>query len=81
MTKLKKLSRNDLRNVTGGQSCTLSIQGSDGKWVTRKGVCKVSVTLTQVTDDLSIPSATSYCETGLGQVNVTSNGGNSRCGS
>ncbi|WP_087138676.1 hypothetical protein [Elizabethkingia meningoseptica] len=65
-----KLSRINLKSITGGEkSCTHSIQGSDGKWITRTGTCQKS--------SLGIGS---YCETGLGEfVQVTSNGGKSRC--
>ncbi|WP_143883099.1 bacteriocin-like protein [Chryseobacterium binzhouense] len=78
MKNLKKLSRNDLGNILGGQACTLSIQGSNGQWVTRTGTCEKKMELIHV-GELTIPTFTSYCETGLGQVNVTSNGGRSRC--
>ncbi|AQX06674.1 hypothetical protein ATB99_13580 [Elizabethkingia meningoseptica] len=69
MKTLKQLSRINLKTITGGEkSCTHSIQGSGGKWITRTGVCKMA------------PSGFSaYCETGLGVVKVTSNGGVSRC--
>jgi len=78
MKNLKKLSRKELKDVKGGQSCVLYVQGSNGAWVPRTGVCKKVVSFTQV-GDVSIPSTSSYCETGLGQVPLSSNGGQSRC--
>jgi hypothetical protein len=83
MKNFKKLSREELRNTFGGQACTLTIQGSDGKWITRVGVCKrVSKEIHAGDSAISIALGMlsgSYCETGLGNVSVTSNGGNSRC--
>ena len=79
MKNFKKLSREELKNVFGGQSCTLTIQGSDGSWITRSGTCKKVMTLVAISDDISIPQTHSYCETGIGEVSLSSNGGNSRC--
>jgi len=59
-----------LGELCGNTTCTLTIQGSDGSWITRYGHCSVGA---------SYPHC--YCETGLGDVHVTSNGGNSRCNS
>ncbi|WP_265428453.1 bacteriocin-like protein [Chryseobacterium sp. YIM B08800] len=78
MKNFKKLSRKDLKNVVGGQACTLSIQGSNGEWVTRSGTCAKKMELVTI-GEVTLPTFTSYCETGLGQVPVTSNGGKSRC--
>ncbi|MBK1896140.1 bacteriocin-like protein [Chryseobacterium paridis] len=78
MNNLKKLSREDLRNLGGGRrACSIAIQGSDGTWVTRTGSC---MTLTAESPS-GLQVSTSYCETGLGMINVTSNGGDSRCNS
>lgn len=77
------LTREQLKKVMGGSSdgsgvglcksgtCSLAVQGSDGGWVTREGTCKYAMPL-----DVG---GTCYCETGLGMVPVTSNGGVSRC--
>lgn len=79
MKNLKKLSRQDLRNVIGGRrACAHFIQGNNGEWIRRDGECVTTVEWHQV-GDVSVPVKTSYCDTGLGQVNVTSNGGQSRC--
>jgi hypothetical protein len=84
------LSREELRKVVGGEGsdpianfigsilgavcdntpCTHTIQGSDGSWVTRTGHCSAGA---------SYPHC--YCDTGLGDVRLTSNGGISRCNS
>ena len=78
------LSREQMKNLMGGDSgssgqanpapctdskCTMSIQGSDGSWVTRSGNCAFS----------SIIQNTCYCDVGLGVTPVTSNSGVSRC--
>ena len=83
MKNFKKLSREELKNTFGGQSCSIAIQGSDGSWTTRSGTCK---TLTAMAPSLmggvivGYPVASySYCETGLGNIRITSNGGSSRC--
>ena len=84
MRNFKKLSREELKNVLGGQSCSIAIQGSDGSWTTRTGECKRAVnvapgkssTVEIIADQLS-PEM--YCETGLGNIPLTSNGGRSRC--
>ncbi|RFM26960.1 hypothetical protein DXN05_17290 [Deminuibacter soli] len=70
-----------MKQVSGGSSgggcssgpCTLTIQGSNGSWATWSGSCSSTAILG--TDFFQC-----YCETGLGPVNVTSNGGVSRCG-
>lgn len=77
MKNLKKLSRQDLRNVIGGRACSVAIQGSDGTWVTRTGTCDVAYIGGGLGDGPAIP--TGYCNTGLGYHPVTSNGGVSRC--
>ncbi|WP_313157466.1 hypothetical protein [Sphingobacterium multivorum] len=77
------LSREELKSITGGEtgsdaegglfckstSCTLSIQGDDGNWVTKTGTCSSSAS--------SISRC--YCDAGLGEVHLTSNSGISRC--
>ena len=70
MKNFKKLSRNELRNVSGGRrACSIAIQGSDGTWTTRTGSC--TSTFFGI-----LPST---CDVGLGQVELTSNGGQSHC--
>nr|WP_234047745.1 hypothetical protein [Chryseobacterium paridis] len=60
-----------MRNLGGGRrACSVAIQGSDGKWTTRTGSC-VEPSLSNMFNG--------YCETGLGQVDITSNGGVSHC--
>lgn len=76
---LVALSRNEMRNVFGGENCTLTIQGSNGQWITRAGTCKKVYQLVSIGEGISIPQSHSYCDTGLGEVSLTSNGGNSRC--
>lgn len=78
MTNLKKLSRKDLKNVVGGRACIHYIQGSKGEWIRREGECVTTVEFQQV-GSISVPIRNSYCDTGLGEVTVTSNGGKSRC--
>lgn len=83
MKNFKKLSREELKNVFGGQSCSLVIQGSNGQWITRSGTCKTVTKISYMVGpgDSQIPivSSHSYCETGLGETNLSSNGGVSRC--
>lgn len=68
MKNLKKITRNDLKHIVGGKTpCKHVIQGSDGTWVTRTGYCVESL------------GGGGFCNTGLGQTKVTSNGGVSRC--
>ena len=83
MKNFKKLSREELKNTFGGQACTLTIQGSDGTWTTRTWTCQTRQ-VTKVGDSTAtiiwnLLTAESYCETGLGYIPVTSNGGVSRC--
>ncbi|RBI93850.1 bacteriocin-like protein [Elizabethkingia bruuniana] len=71
MKNFKKLSRTDLKKVTGrGLACTYSIQDRNGNWTTFSGECR------------SWPgSESAYCDIGVGSgpLRVTSNGGKSRC--
>ncbi|MDQ1160441.1 hypothetical protein [Chryseobacterium sp. SORGH_AS_0447] len=79
MKNLKKLSRQDLKDVFGGRrACSHFIQSTDGQWIRRDGECVTTVEWQQV-GDVSVPVKSSYCDTGLGHTNVTSNGGQSRC--
>lgn len=77
------LSRAQLKNVLGGSgsgsggsaqcfgnSCTVTIQGDNGSFITRSGTCR---------DVASILDPSCYCDTGLGNIPVTSNGGKSKC--
>lgn len=78
------LSRVQLKNVLGGSGsgsgsgtfscyggpCTLTIQGDNGTFITRTGNCVDASTLLAVV---------CYCDTGLGNVPVTSNGHVSKC--
>lgn len=78
MKKLKKLSRNDLKNVKGGQDCTLSIQQPDGTWRTYQGTCAYHAGNTNT--GTGYPQGSYHCDIGDGQVHpITSNGGVSRC--
>ncbi|MDQ1097167.1 MULTISPECIES: bacteriocin-like protein [unclassified Chryseobacterium] len=76
MSNLKKLTRENLRNIKGGRACSVAIQGSDGTWVTREGTCDVSFVPVGMGQS---SSPVAYCNTGLGYHPVTSNGGVSRC--
>ncbi len=77
------LSKEQQKSVNGGKGCTLTIQGSDGKWVTRTGICKkfISASMSDSPADMigQYAIAPSYCETGLGNVPLSSNNGVSRC--
>jgi hypothetical protein len=84
MKNFKKLSREELKNAFGGKrTCTLTVKGANGQWVTLNGTCETSsnVHVGMSTGELlwGMANTTSYCETGLGQIKLTSNGGNSRC--
>lgn len=72
MKNFKKLSRENLRTSHGGKrACSIAIQGSDGTWTTRTGYCSSAGPIEGL--------GPSYCETGLGNISITSNGGRSRC--
>lgn len=85
MKNLKKLSRKELKDVNGGRkACSVTIQQSNGSWKTYSGECK------GVIDDytmsggnghmtLQVTASHFYCETGRGELAITSNGGVSRC--
>ncbi|MFV8345902.1 bacteriocin-like protein [Flavobacterium sp. ZB4P13] len=40
MINFKKLSREELKNVLGGQGCSIAVQESNKSWTTRQGECK-----------------------------------------
>ena len=77
------LTRAEMKEVKGAQGwgwgdpcrhtpCTLSMQGSNGSWVTFPGNCRGGTPLGQ--------SYECWCETvHSGYTKVTSNGGKSRC--
>lgn len=79
------LSRDQLKTVMGGSDeggavkcstgpCTLTIQGSDGSYVTRNGTCQGDTALG------GTYYARCFCDVGLGSdVKISSNGGISRC--
>ena len=83
MKNLKKLSREELRNVGGGKACSIVVQNSNGTWSTHFGTC-ASVVSYDVGNEFGelVSIATSgpkYCSTDLGHVALTSNGGVSHC--
>ena len=80
MKKLNLLSRAEMKNVMGGNvvegglfcktgACSHTIQGDNGATVTRTGSCATDPNL----------GFACYCDTGMGTVFPTSNGGHSRC--
>ncbi|KQT20694.1 hypothetical protein ASG22_17115 [Chryseobacterium sp. Leaf405] len=74
MKNFKKLSRNDLKEITGGKkACSVVVHLADG-YHTVIGTCE----LTTVTVG-PFHGLTQYCETGLGQLSLSSNGGVSHC--
>ncbi len=81
------LTREQLKLVLGGDdgggacrvsTCSLSIQGDNGAWETRDGSCLVDAS-SFYGSVLSGNKPYCYCETGLGDIPVTSNGGVSKC--
>lgn len=76
MKNLKKLTREDLRNLKGGRACSVATQASNGTWTTTTGSCGV-IYLPGSAGDW--PVAMGYCNTGSGYHPVTSNGGVSHC--
>ncbi len=79
MKNFKKLSREELKNTFGGlRACKLVIQGSDGSWITRTGTCSTAVDMNYI-NGTPYPTTHSYCDAGLGDVPLSSNGGNSNC--
>jgi lactobin A/cerein 7B family class IIb bacteriocin len=89
MKNFKKLTREELKSINGGLaldgggSCSVAIQGADGSWVTRTGTCKKLITASMGDSPADMigqyMTASYYCETGLGAINITSNNGVSRC--
>ncbi|WP_294219443.1 hypothetical protein [uncultured Chryseobacterium sp.] len=71
MKNFKKLTRENLRSIKGGRACSIAIQGSDGRWTTRTGTCQPVGPVAGV--------GSSYCETGLGNIHLSSNDGVSHC--
>lgn len=84
MTNLKRLSRNDLKDVLGGRrACSVAVKQANGSWVTHQGECKTAVdgqTFINNGNGLTIQFSThQYCETGSGEQSLSSNGGVSHC--
>lgn len=70
MKNLKKLSREELRNVAGGRACSIVVQLANGTWETHTGECRAPK---------FFGNGPYYCETGLGNIALSSNGGVSHC--
>ncbi|MCT3692604.1 hypothetical protein HZP84_12365 [Elizabethkingia anophelis] len=70
MKNFKKLSRSQLKSVSGGIACTLVVKQANGTFKTYSGTC---------TAPPFFGTGGYYCETGLGRQELTSNGGVSRC--
>ena len=81
MKNFKKLSREELKSVQGGQACTLTVKQSDGSYKTYSGECKTkSLGLGAGAGPEYLLASYSYCDIGNGvSYPLTSNGGNSRC--
>ncbi|HTN37103.1 MAG TPA: hypothetical protein VL053_08505 [Arachidicoccus sp.] len=83
------LSREQLKKAIGGDgsdglhcknsTCILSIQGSNGSWTTLNGNCMPDTDQMDMGSLILNGGVTYYCETGLGNIPITSNGGVSRC--
>ncbi len=82
---MKKLSRNELKHIKGGDgsggSCSMTYQNPSGQWITEQGTCQ------EAYYDIWGPSnpgsvIVPYCSTKsfTGPVELSSNGGVSRCG-
>ncbi|WP_415325472.1 bacteriocin-like protein [Chryseobacterium sp. MMS23-Vi53] len=83
MKNLKKLSREELRNVNGGKACAIVVNNGNGTYSTHYGTC-ASVVSYNVGNEFGelVAIATSgpkYCSTSLGNVALSSNGGVSHC--
>ncbi|NJM80563.1 MAG: hypothetical protein HC854_14835 [Flavobacterium sp.] len=82
MKNFKKLSREELKSVFGGQACTLTVKQSDGSYITYSGTCdrKVTMHYDSLNDSYYSSVGPSFCNTGDGVAHtLTSNGGKSRC--
>lgn len=81
MKNFKKLSREELRNTKGGESCSLVVKQADGSYKTYSGSCKTkSMGFTEAAGPEFLLATYSYCDIGNGvSYPLTSNGGNSRC--
>lgn len=81
MKNFKKLSREEMKNVFGGQSCSLVVQQSDGSYRTYSGTCKTkSLGASEAAGAEFLLASYSYCDIGNGvSYPLSSNGGNSRC--
>ncbi len=72
MKNLKKLTREELRNVAGGRACSIAIQQPNGSWITYPGSCGyVSGGGGQGSMQCNIGTGLTY--------ELSSNGGVSRC--
>jgi DNA-binding beta-propeller fold protein YncE len=84
MKNLKKLSRTDLKTISGGRkACSIVVYEGNGVYTTHSGTC-ASVVSYNVGNEFGelVSIATSgpkYCSTDLGNVALTSNGGVSHC--
>jgi len=70
------LTRAEMKELTGGTgifcktgACNHFIQGKDGHYAERTGTCETQI----------YPILDCYCDTGMGNVEVTSNNNQSRC--
>lgn len=83
MKNLKKLSREELRNVNGGKSCSLTVKQKDGSYRTYAGTCATTVDSQEfiaTSNGVRVQFTThQYCEAGFGETALSSNGGRSRC--
>jgi hypothetical protein len=84
MKNLKKLSRTDLKTISGGRkACSIVVHNANGTYSTHTGTC-ASVVSYNIGNEFGelVAIATSgpkYCSTDLGNVPLTSNGGVSHC--
>lgn len=79
MKNFKKLSREELRSVKGGRGCKLVVPDGNGGYVTHMGTCQSEYVDATFPNGVNISYSISYCETGSGRHQLTSNGGDSRC--
>lgn len=81
MKNFKKLSREELRNVSGGTGCSLVMQQADGSYKTYSGTCKTkSMGFGAGAGAEYLLASYSYCDIGNGVAYpLSSNGGESRC--
>ncbi|MCJ7936134.1 MAG: hypothetical protein MUW56_21515 [Chryseobacterium sp.] len=71
MKNFIKLSRNELKNVSGGNvgdPCAVAVQQPNGSWITYPGKCAFVMNITSSNEVTN--GGSYYCDTGMGNNHV-----------